>query len=284
MKLFWNSQNNNKSFWGEYHYKNSKKWIFDILSEIKFSEIRGLNEVNDLEPLIIIDSEVQKKKNFYKDFFKKYKNIYLIHLGDEGGKVDKSFYLNFKQVFRTFYLNSFSKIKNLTCIPIGYKKGPITSNIEINDRKYHWNFLGTIHGASRYDLIFQNKNIEPNYVNITKKFGGQNSLSATEYYKIMANTKFALVSHGYFHPETYRLYEALESGCIPIIENPHNFFDSFLPNNPIIKIKLWKEANNIINELNNDKVKILNISKSIKKWWHEYKLSIRKKIKEKINV
>ena len=75
MKLFWNSQNNNKSFWGDYHYKNSKKWIFDILSEIKFSEIKGLNEVNEPEPLIIVDSEVQKKENFYKDFLKKYKNI-----------------------------------------------------------------------------------------------------------------------------------------------------------------------------------------------------------------
>ena len=284
MKLFWNSQNDNKSFWGEYHYKNSKKWIFDILNEIKFSEVKGLNEVNELEPLVIVDSEVQKKENFYKDFFKKHKNIYLIHLGDEGGKVDKSFYLSFKQVFRTFYLNSFSKIKNVTSIPIGYKTGPINSDIEINRRKYNWNFLGTIHGASRHDLIFQNRNIEPNYVNITKKFGGQNSLSAAEYYKIMANTKFVLVSHGYFHPETYRLYEALESGCIPIIENPHNFFDTFLPNNPIIKIKLWKEASQIINELNNDKTKILNMSKSIKKWWNEHKLSIRKKIKEKINV
>ena len=85
MKLFWNSQNDNKSFWGEYHYKNSKKWIFDILSEIKFTEVKGLNEVNYIEPLIIVDSEVQKKGNFYNDFFKKYKNIYLIHLGDEGG-------------------------------------------------------------------------------------------------------------------------------------------------------------------------------------------------------
>ena len=80
MKLFWNSQNDNKSFWGEYHYKNSKKWIFDILSEIKFTEVKGLNEVNYIEPLIIVDSEVQKKGNFYNDFFKKYKNIHLIHL------------------------------------------------------------------------------------------------------------------------------------------------------------------------------------------------------------
>ncbi len=284
MKLFWNTHNCNKNFWGEYHHKNSKKWIYDIFSDINFTEIKSLNEAKQSEPLVIVDSEIQKKEDFYIDFFKNYKNIYLVHLGDEGGKVDKNFYLNFKHVFRTFYLNSFSKIKNITCIPIGYKTGLPSSKTEINNRKYIWNFLGTIHGASRYDLIFQNKNIKPNYINITKKFGGQNSLSSNEYYKIMVETKFVLVSHGYFHPETYRLYEALESECVPIIENPHNFFDNFLPKNPIIKIRLWKEAYNIINELNNDKIKLLNISKSINDWWKEHKMLIRKKVKNILNV
>ena len=57
-----------------------------------------------------------------------------------------------------------------------------------------------------------------------------------------------------------------------------------LPKNPIMKIKLWKEANKIINELNSDKTKILNLSISIQKWWNDHKSIIRKKIKEKINV
>ena len=284
MKLIWNSHNYNKSFWGEYHRINSKKWIFDILSEVNFTEVDNLNEIDSSETILIVDSEIQKKESFYKSFLKKYNNAYLVHLGDEGGKIDKDFYSNFKHVFRTFYLNSFAKNLNITCIPIGYKTGSINNLNRISDRKYIWNFLGTIHGASRYDLIFQNKNIKPNYINITKKFGGQYSLSADEYYKIMGDTKFALVSHGYFHPETYRLYEALESGCIPIIENPHSFFDNFLPGNPIIKIKLWNEATKIIDKFNKDKNKILDISKSTNNWWLEYKLTLKQNIRDKINV
>jgi len=284
MKLFWNSHNYNKSFWGKYHQKNSKKWIFDLLSEIRFQEVENLNEVEDLDVLILVDSEIKSKEIFYKNVLNKYKNVYLIHLGDEGGEVDKKFYLNFKHVFRTFYLNSFSSVLNVTCIPIGYKTGLINNSTEINNRKYNWNFLGTVHGASRYDLIFQNKNIKPNYINITKKFDGKNSLDAEQYYKIMGDTKFVLVSHGYYHPETYRLYEAIESGCIPIIENPHNFFDNFLPKNPIIKIKLWSEASNIINELNEDKIKLLKISNDLKNWWNQYKLTLKNKMKEKLDV
>ena len=62
---------------------------------------------------------------------------------------------------------------------------------------------------------------------IVKKFGSKDSLSSVEYYEVLKDTKFVPTPHGYYHPETYRLYEELECGCIPIIENPHKFFDKF---------------------------------------------------------
>ena len=284
MKLFWNCHLHSDSFWGKYHYQNSKMWINDILRNVKFEEVDDINQVKSDEKLIIIDSEIYKKKLFYEKVLNKNKKIYLIHLGDEGGKINKNFYSNFLHVFRTFYLNSFSNNSKVTCIPIGYKTGPIKNSISLNERKYVWNFLGTMHGASRYDLIMQNKNIKPNYINITKKFGGKNSLDPNEYYEIMGNTVFCLVSHGYFHPETYRLYESLESGCIPIIENPHNFFDIFLPNNPLIKINLWKDSRKIIEDLNINIKKKIDLSNSIQNWWINYKLNLRGEIKKKLNV
>ena len=284
MKLFWNTHNQNKSFWGEYHLLNSKEWIFDILGEIKFKEIEDLNLAQNTDSLIVVDSEISGKKDFYEILLNKYKRIYLIHLGDEGGRINKKIYSNFQHVFRTFYLNSFSKLGNVTCVPLGYKSGVSKNSIEIINRKYKWNFLGSIHGASRYDLIFQNKKIAPNYINITKKFGGENSIKAKEYYEIMRNTIFALVSHGYFHPETYRMYEALESGCIPIIENPYKIFNKFLPENPMIEIQLWNESTKIIEELISDKNKLKNISATINNWWSNYKSNLRKEIKEKLYV
>ena len=100
----------------------------------------------------------------------------------------------------------------------------------------------------------------------------------------MGNTIFSLVSHGYYHPETYRLYESIESGCIPIIENPHNFFNLFLPNNPMIKINLWKDASEIIKKLKNDEKKKIELSYNIQNWWEEYKKNLRNKIKGILNV
>tara|TARA_Y100000590_G_scaffold430780_1_gene544776 strand:+ start:208 stop:1062 length:855 start_codon:yes stop_codon:yes gene_type:complete len=284
MKLFWNCHLYSDSFWGKYHNKNSKMWINDILGSVKFEEINDIEKVKLDEKLIIVDSEIYKKKTFYEKLFNRNKKIYLIHLGDEGGKINKNFYSNFLHVFRTFYLNSFANNSRITCIPIGYKTGTIKNSINLNERKYIWNFLGTIHGVSRYDLILKNKNIKPHYINITKKFGGQNSLGSDEYYDIMGNTVFSLVSHGYYHPETYRLYESLESGCIPIIENPHNFYDIFLPKNPLIKINLWKESSVIIEDLNLNNKKKLDLSYSIQDWWINYKTNLRNNIKKILDV
>ena len=93
-----------------------------------------------------------------------------------------------------------------------------------------------------------------------------------------------MVPHGYIHPESYRLYEALEAGCVPIIENPHNFYDIFLPKNPLIKINLWKESSEIIKKLFNDKNKLKEKSDEINLWWKNYKKNLQNQFKSKINV
>ena len=71
---------------------------------------------------------------------------------------------------------------------------------------------------------------------------------------------------------------------MPIIENPHNFFDTFLPKNPIIKINLWKESREIIEDLNSNDKKKLDLYNSIQDWWSNYKLNLRGEIKKKLNV
>ena len=103
---------------------------------------------------------------------------------------------------------------------------------------------------------------------------------------MLQESVFGLVPHGYIHPETYRLYECLESGCIPIIENPHHFFDRFIPGNPFIKINLWIESHDIIINLckDNDKDKLKKMSQEIYIWWENYKEKLNQNFKDIINV
>ena len=60
--------------------------------------------------------------------------------------------------------------------------------------------------------------------------------------EILSSTEFIPCPNGFFHPETYRLYEALECECIPIVENAFKYYDRLFPNNPFIKVDKWRDA------------------------------------------
>ena len=239
MKLLWNTNRNLPNistnigeeriiFWGNYHFKNSSSWILNLLSGIQIEQIHSLENLNKKEDIIVVDNMVGLKESFYFELSNKVKRIYLVHLGDEGGSEKKDLvYSLCEHVWRTFYLPSFRNIKNISCIPIGYKSSVPKTKVDISDKKYIWNFMGTTHGSSRYDLLNKHKDLNPHFTNLTGDFAGKNSLDTSEYYNVMNNSIFTLVPHGYFHPETYRLYETLECGSIPIVENPHNFFEDF---------------------------------------------------------
>ena len=53
--------------------------------------------------------------------------------------------------------------------------------------------------------------------------------------EILSSTKFIPCPNGFFHPETYRLYEALECGCIPIVENAYNYYEKLISKQSIYK-------------------------------------------------
>ena len=285
MKLLWNTNKNINSFWGNYHFLNSSSWIYSIIRKIDYENIDNVEQIDPNDVLIIVDSQLTIKKDFYLQLSKKCASIYLIHLGDEGATEDTNIiYNNCKHVWRTFGLPRHFQSKNVTCIPIGYKSGLFYKKRDVTERKYLWSFMGTVHGSSRFDLINKHKKLEPNFIKKTKSFGSNESLAAEEYYKILNESTFVLVPHGYLHPESYRLYEGLECGCIPIIENPHNFYNHFLLEHPLITINLWKESLETINDLYKNKEKLKDKSKEINNWWNEYKLNLQTKIKNKIYV
>ena len=285
MKLLWNTNKNINSFWGNYHFLNSSSWIYSIIRKIDYENIDNVEQIDPNDVLIIVDSQLTIKKDFYLQLSKKCASIYLIHLGDEGATEDTNIiYNNCKHVWRTFGLPRHFQSKNVTCIPIGYKSGLFYKKRDVTERKYLWSFMGTVHGSSRFDLINKHKKLEPNFIKKTKSFGSNESLAPEEYYKILNESTFVLVPHGYLHPESYRLYEGLECGCIPIIENPHNFYNHFLLEHPLITINLWKESLETINDLYKNKEKLKDKSKEINNWWNEYKLNLQTKIKNKIYV
>ena len=267
IKLLWNThkltinQKNKKDSndavnykWGVYHKKFSDKWIFEILGNVKFSIIENEQQIESKDTLIIIDSSIDKKKNFYNNLNLICSKIFLIHLGDESGIHDLSeVYNNCNFVWRTFCTNRFFNRKNISCLPIGYKSGVLCKSI-VKERKYKWSFLGTPHKSSRHDLLFQLSGIEPSYCYKTKQFN-EKIIETDKMNDILSSTIFSPCPNGFVHPETYRLYEALECECIPVVQNTYKYYDRLFPNNPFIKIDKWVEAKRIIETWKRNQIK-----------------------------
>jgi len=294
IKLFWNTQNQISSTandlnkedarnhkWGIYHKKNSDKWIHHVLDKIKFKTIESENDLENDDILIIIDSSVEKKSELYKKFRLICSKIFLIHLGDEAGRKDLSpIYDNCDFVWRAFCSNKYFNNEKVACLPIGYKSG-VKLKTNGNGRKYKWAFLGTPHKSSRHDLLFQLSNIEPSFCHKTKAFDKQ-TIEVNKMNDILSSTIFIPCPNGFVHPETYRLYEALECGCVPIVESTYKYYDRLFPNNPFIKVDKWIEAKKIIATWKDEQ--IIKKREECNLWWTKLKNKIQISISKRINL
>ena len=294
IKLFWNTHNQNKpnpnksnkenardQKWGLYHKDYSDKWIYEILNKIKFEVIQSERDLKNEDILIIVDSSIEEKEELYTKLELICSRMFLIHLGDESGAYDSSLIYNkFNYVWRAFCSNKYFNNKKVSCLPLGYKSGTLFKK-EIVERKYKWAFLGTPHKSSRHDLLFQLSDIEPSFFHKTKKFN-EKIIDVSEMSEILTSTKFIPCPNGFFHPETYRLYEALECGCIPIVENAYKYYDRLFPNNPFIKVDRWIEAKPVIRGWGDDQIK--QKLEECRTWWSQYKNQLQEFIINKINL
>jgi len=293
IKLFWNTHNQKKPSstnkkirekeeldygWGQYHKRSSDKWIYEILKKTKYNIIHSLKHLEKDDVLIIVDSSVEEKNELYTKLNLICSKIFLFHLGDEFGFHNLlPVYDNCSNIFRPFCSSKYFNNEKVKCIPIGYKSGVLYK--KESNRKYKWAFTGTPHKTSRQDLLFQFSNIEPFFCHKTEKFDRKN-ISVDQMNDILSSTEFIPCPYGFFHPETYRVFEALECGCIPIVESAYDYYDRILPNNPFIKINIWKEAKPILEEWNKDQIK--KKSEECVAWWAKQKNDLQDFIKDKI--
>mgnify|MGYP006095377463 CR=1 FL=1 len=293
IKLFWNTHNQKKPNsenkkirdleqekygWGFYHEKNSNLWIYEVLKNVKYEIIKDETNLKKEDILIVIDSSVEDKVALYNKFNILCSKVFLFHLGDESSALDlSSIYKNCDYVWRTFCSGKYFNNEKVKCIPIGYKSGVVNKN-KIT-RKYKWAFTGTPHKTSRHDLLFQFKDIEPFFCHKTQKFD-QKIISSDEMSEVLSSTEFIPCPNGFFHPETYRVYEALECGCIPIVENAYKYYDRLFPSNPFIKTDMWGEAKPILRSWETNQIN--KKRKECMTWWDSYKNELQTFVKNKI--
>ena len=170
----------------------------------------------------------------------------VLHLSDEYGKDPIEFYSwpEVKGILRFYGRKDLVEPQKVLVLPLGYHWHVKSATIpDLDSRSTMWCFAGADwHGRAEEMKVLQA--IQPNSSKFFATWKDPENLKEEDYMALLLNSKCVPCPRGQ-NVETYRFYEALESGCIPmVIELAENdtWFPVFLGQLPLLKIPSWTYA------------------------------------------
>jgi hypothetical protein len=123
--------------------------------------------------------------------------------------------------------------------------------------------------------------IQPRYVKWFEDWNDPGQLKEQEYISLLLNSKFVPCPAGQ-NVETYRFYEALDCGCIPLFLNEpdtETWLEIFNNEIPFLKIDSWEQAASLMHHLLNDKEQMEQYRKTLLMTWAKYKMGLKEKVR-----
>jgi len=142
--------------------------------------------------------------------------FHILHLSDEFSQDDITFYSlpMCKSVVRNYLRNDLPDLPHIHVIPLGYHHKPTATNKSWEDRELMWSFHGT-------DWFDRSKHLQPlgifvpHSCHLQPDWNHSTATKPQQYLNHLSNSKFCPILRGN-NDETFRLYEALEAGCLPV--------------------------------------------------------------------
>lgn len=86
-------------------------------------------------------------------------------------------------------------------------------------KEYLWSFVGQVQHEQREKCVSVLRTLPDGYLHISKGFGGQeNGMEYQPYLDVMRKSKFVICPAGNVCADSFRVYEAIACGAIPIVE------------------------------------------------------------------
>ncbi|MFC1817593.1 hypothetical protein ACFL0B_00680 [Thermodesulfobacteriota bacterium] len=179
-------------------------------------------------------------------------------------------------------------------IPLGYTDRMAVhrdgSAVPIVNRKYRWSFCGDSSRSGRKEMIEHMSHVGEGFVHEYHDFTSTDlfpmaSLSGKEYWEILSQSVYIPCPCGNVNIDTYRLFEALEAGAIPIVPKAQawqmfNYYRLLLGDNPIPTFSNWKEARAFVKRT--DIGAAAALAEEIHQWYQGYKERITAEVNQTI--
>lgn len=139
------------------------------------------------------------------------------------------------------------------------------------ERPLDWYFSGQVTHARREECVEAARYIPNGLLNETAGF--TQGFEYSEYLRRMASARVALAPSGPATPCSFRLHEALEAGCVPIVDasspgHPSGYWDMVYPDRPFPVLESWSELPVVMAEVLAD---WSALSGECRTWWQHKK-------------
>lgn len=158
-------------------------------------------------------------------------------------------------------------------LPIGYPK---KIEVEQEVKKLPWFFSGQINHKGREDLVSVLRNLSGGKLIETERFS--QGLEYSEYIKWMNLASIVPCPGGRASPDSFRTYEALELGCIPIVDNKNWW--PILCDVPFPVLDDWSTLPDLITNLK-DRPEVNNKCQA---WWIAWKRQMRYDLEDDLGI
>jgi hypothetical protein len=252
-------------------------WLFQDFEIVDHVAPRW--ELFENNSIYILSGAYSQPPNSFMDGIRGVHGRGMFHLSDESFAGNYDIYSKFDFVLRNYYSALFSN-PGIKTVPLGYTNSMIGAfqTRPATDRRLLWSFAGS-KGAARLEMFKNFKDIEP-YECYLYDRNQRALLHRAQYRSLLSESVFAPCPMGNTVLESFRIYESLEMGCIPIVERRRwmPYYDRLMPGHPLPSFSTWRDAREFIKALSSDRLSILRYQRDIAEWWQKYKIDLRKDV------
>ena len=266
-------------------------WLNSIFpKQIQWVELQSYDDlVKAINPILLFqnipgeESLAPIYNGFVKGFEKLGKTLTILHLSDEFSTDPVDFYQSpaVKRVVRN-YARPGLPMDKVEYIPLGYAKGrqgTTEPTPTFSERKYIWSFAGSMDRNGRDSALQALKRTGDCLIADRARWSDEPKMNAEAYKAMLRDSKFVPCFKGSFALESYRLYEALEQGAIPVYvpEGTDTYVD-VLDKNPILSFPSWDKVAELLPVLAQNTQVMEEHRQSLQTWWVSKKAEVKAKL------
>lgn len=222
------------------------------------------------------------------------RQITLLHLSDEFAVAPIVLYEHpaVKHVLRNYWRHDLPKsmLDRITVLPLGYTPGRHALGLgpapNFKDRSYIWSFAGSLDRPGRLEALTALRDVEPHLERTIMRWGDKPALDAHGYCDAMRRTKFVPCMSGSCALESFRVYEALEHGAIPVYVPAESngttdeFREMYGSDHPFLPIPSWEAAPALLKQFAAADERVMEeYRQRCLKWWAAKKTALMERIK-----